>query len=275
MAENQKKISPKLKIVIAVLLALLLLSATALTVRIVYLNRMADKSTTTVVPDNIIGEIPTTAETTAETTEATEATETTVGETAAPTQSTAAQPERKAAVIALYKGQPTDNEKFQAVNMLPGDHEEKYFAVKVTHSRSVDVYFQTVITEQTKNLADVLQLKVTHLETGKVLYDGAFAEMRAEGYPETFEADQSKETVAYYKIQVSLPTSTGNEHQAAKLLADLNWYVKDTGALDTPTTGDYSDLMPYGIMMCCSLALILILLFFRRREKEDDYAETK
>ncbi len=284
MAEEKKEISKKVKTIIAILLALLILSAGALAVRVVYLNFFADNSTTMVVPDNIIGEDPETSTTVPDSSETTapgEDTETTTPETSAPAESTGtnnsgnSSGENKAAVIELYKGQPSDNEKFQATNMLPGDTETKYFAVKVSHHANAFVYFNAEVTEQTKNLADVLHIKVTHLENGKVIYDGTFADMNIDGYGETFATTQKAETVAYYKIEVSLPTSTGNEHQAAKLMADFNWYVKDTGPLDSPQTGDNSNIMLYIVIMCCSLAMIIILLFFRRREKEDEYAEAK
>ncbi len=285
----EKKMSKKVKTLTVILLALLILSAGALAVRIVYLNYFADNTATTVVPDNLIGEdessttSPDNANTpTVDNTGNTDRpSESTAAETeaavppkgTATTGGTPASPENKAAVIALYKGQPTDNEKFQAQNMLPGDSETKYFAVKVSHHADVTVSFRAAVTEQTKQLADVLHIKVTHLENGKVIYDGTFADMAPEGCGEAFAATQSTETVAYYKIEVSLPTSAGNEYQAAKLMADFTWTVQDTGALDSPQTGDNSSIMLYVSLLCCSLVMIVILLFFRRREKEDDYAE--
>ncbi len=294
MAEEEKKVSKKVKIIIAILLVLFLLSAGALAVRGVYLNFFADNSTTVVVPDNLIGEDSATSTTAPDGSEATTPGEgagtdsnpaeskpventPSASDTSAPTANSgsANADKKEAAVIELYKGQPSDNEKFQVTNMLPGDTEIKYFAAKVSHHADAIVYFNAVVTEQTKNLADVLHIKVTHIENDKVIYNGTFADMNIDGYGETFFATQSTETVAYYKIEVSMPTSTGNEYQAAKLMADFNWYVKDAGPLGPPQTGDNSNMMLYFIIMCCSLAMIIILLFFRRREKEDEYAEAK
>ncbi len=261
MAKEQNKPSKKLKITIAVLLTLLILSAGALIVRIAYLHLTADKSTTIILPDNIIGEA-----TDSTSTESTEQTNNSNGGTGSGNQT-------KATVVELYKGQPSDNEKFRVTNMLHGDTETKYFAVKVSHNADVAVYFNAEITEQTKNLANVLHIKVTHLEDNQVIYSGAFADMNIDGYGKTLATIESTETIAYYKIEVSLPTSAGNEYQAAKLLADFNWNVLDTGPLDSPQTGDTSNMKLYFIMMCCSLVMIIILLFFRLREKEDEYAE--
>lgn len=283
---TEKKMSKKIKTIIAILLALLILSAGALAVRVVYLNFFADNTATTVVPDNLIGEdentsapdtsVPTTDENNnTESSSESTGTETTAPETSAPTESTGTNigntnTETKAAVIELYKGQPSDNEKFKVENMLPGDSETKYFAVKMSHHADAIVYFNAVVTEQTRSLADVLHIKITHLENGKVIYDGTFANMHTEGYGETFATTQSTETVAYYKIEVSLPTFAGNEYQATKLLADFTWTVKDTGALDSPQTGDNSNIMLYFIIMLCSFAMVIILLFTKRREREVD-----
>ncbi len=286
--ETKNKISKKVKIIIAILLALVILSGGALAGRVIYLNYFADKSATVVVPDNLIGEDPTPSENSGETESSGQPTESdSSGETtSAPetdntstpsstntnSNSNSANAQNKATTIALHKNQPSDNEKFTVENMLPGDAETKYFAVKVNHHADVIVYFKTEVTEQTKNLADVLHIKVTHLDSSKVLYDGTFADMNIDGYGVSFETTQSTETVAYYKIEVSLPTSTGNEYQAAKLMADFDWFVKDTGPLDSPQTGDNSNIALWVVIMCSSLAIMLILLFGKRREKEREAA---
>ncbi len=283
-SETKNKISKKAKIIIAILLALVILSGGALAGRVIYLNHFADKGATVVVPDNLIGEDPEPSDNSGETestgqpTESGSSSETTAApetdNTSTPSStdtdsnSNSANTQNKAATIALHKNQPSDNEKFTVENMFPGDTETKYFAVKVNHHSDVIVYFKAEVTEQTKQLADVLHIKVTHLDSDKVIYDGTFAEMSSDGYGVSYETTQSTESVAYYKIEVSLPTSTGNEYQAAKLMADFDWFVKDTGPLDSPQTGDNSNIALWVIIMCSSFAIILILLFGKRREKE-------
>ncbi len=291
MADEKKTISKKVKAIIVILLALLILSAGALAVRVIHLNFFKDNTSTTVVPDNLIGEdgsstttspdATDTSEPDADNTENTEEpsdtaeTETTPPATYTPTESTVGSSsntsaQTKATTIELYKGQPSDNEKFQVQNMLPGDSETKYYAVKVNHHAEVVVYFDALVTEQTKNLANILHIKVTRLDTDTVLYDGTFAGMSENGYGTAYAASGSTETVAYYRIEVSLPTSAGNEYQAASLLADFNWTVRDTEILDPPQTGDNSNIMLYFIIMCCSLMLIILLLVTKRREREVD-----
>ncbi len=272
MAETNNKMSKKIKAVIFILICLIVLSAGALAARVVYLNFFADKTVTTVVPDNLIGEdTETPDQNNSENNESDEETESDSTSTTPTDNSTTNTP--KATSIELYKGKASDNEKFTVNNMFPGDNETKYFAVKVNHHKNVDVFFNTEVTEQTKALGEVLHIKVTHLENEKVLYDGTFAELNKDGYSELFATQSSTETVAYYKIEVSLPTSTGNEYQQAKLMADFNWYVLDRDALDSPQTGDTSNIVLWFVLMLSSLAMMIILLFFRRREKEEKNAE--
>ncbi len=272
MAETNKKMSKKIKAVIVILICLIVLSAGALTVRVIYLNFFADKTVTTVVPDNLIGEdTETPPQDNSENNNSGEETESDPTSTT-PTDNPSANTQ-KATSIELYKGKASDNEKFTAENMLPGDNETKYFAVRVNHHKNVDVFFNAEVTEQTKALGEVLHIKVTHLENEKVLYDGTFAELNKDGYSELFTTTHSTETVAYYKIEVSLPTSIGNEHQQAKLMADFNWFVKDRDALDSPQTGDTSNIVLWFVLMLSSLTMMIILLFFRRKDKEEKNAE--
>ncbi len=300
--EGKSVLTPKLKIVIGILVALMVLSTGALAARIIYLN-VIDKGDTVVVPDNLIGQKPdantttvgqtdVTAESTTAPPETTTAlTETTVApETNTPSENSPSNPspapavttapipseEVRAATISLYKGQPDDNERFKVENMFPGDTEVRYYQVKVNHRGEISLFFKAEVTEQTKALGDVLNIKITHLETGKVLYDGTFNNMSADGYSELLPKSSTRETTAYYKIEVSLPTSVGNEHQAAMLEADFHWYVKDEGELEPPPTGDNSNIVLWTVLGASSAALILLLILVRRKKDEDeeeDYAD--
>ncbi len=269
MAETKQNRLKKVKAVIITLLCLLTLSVGALTARIVYLNFFADKTVTTVVPDNLIGE-----DFESKPSDNDEDNSSTPANAEPSTPSNIANGNnQKATTIELYKGKASDNEKFTAENMLPGDNETKYFAVKVNHHKNVDVFFNAEVTEQTKALGEVLHIKVTHLENENVLYDGTFADLHPDGYSELFATNSSTETVAYYKIEISLPTSVGNEYGQAKLMADFNWFVKDKDALDSPQTGDTSNIVLWFVLMLSSLAMMIILLFFRRKIEEEKNAE--
>ncbi len=253
----------KHKIIIVTLLILVILSAGAFAARVIFLDHSADKSVTTVAPDNLISENPKVPA---------QGNSKDGNKDEAPASAVMADNPsgsiRNAAAIKLYKGKASDNEKFSVANMLPGDSETKYFAVKVNHRKNVEVFFNAEVTEQTKALSEVLHIRVTHLENEKVLYNGTFANLNKDGYSEIFAASESAENDAYYKIEVSLPTSVENEYQTASLLADFNWFVEDADALDFPKTGDTGNIMLWLIIMLCSLAII-ILLFSKLRKKEN------
>lgn len=132
--------------------------------------------------------------------------------------------------LELYEGKPEDSGRFEVQNMFPGDVETTYFCVKAYHDTDIGLFFRTDITEQTKNLGKMLHIKVTHMETGRVLCDAPFAEIDGMELSEPLKESAADETTAYYRIDVSLDTSAGNGYQAALLKADFAWYVKDEAA---------------------------------------------
>ena len=164
-----------------------------------------------------------------------------------------------------YEGQPGDNQRFEVKNMLPGDVETQYFCVKTYHDHDIDLFFKANVTEQTKTLGDVLHIKVTHLETGKVLCDAPLAEVNGRELSELLKSNSEKITTAYYQMDVSLDTTVGNEYQTALLKADFHWYVKDEGSLTPPQTGVDFNLTLW-ITLAGSSLLLLLLLAFRRRK---------
>lgn len=271
--------SSRLKIVIIILAVLLVISAGGLAARYIYLQFFAPAQSTVVVPDNLIGEENTESQTSpAENSSEPETVPPADGEsntsrtdgvsnTGGSGSSTPAADKPTATKLELYEGKPGDNQRFEVKNMLPGDTETKYFCVKVYHDKDVELFFKADITEQTKNLADVLHIKVTHLETGKVLCDAPFSEVNGKEFSELLKKNAADETTAYYQIDVSLDTSVGNEYQAARLIADFEWYVKDEGGLTPPQTGDTTNLILW-VTLAASSLLLLILLWKRRKEGE-------
>lgn len=268
-----------LKIVIIVLAVLLVLSAGGLAARYLYLHFAAPAQTTAEVPDNLIGEEPESsseeipgASDRTESSHPTESGESGTGDdTGGVGSDENSSPEvdkPSATVLELYAGRPDANQRFEVSNMLPGDSETKYFCVKAYHDADIDLFFRADVSEQTKSLGDVLHIKVTHLDTGRVLCDAPFSEIDGQEVSELLTANAEGETTAYYQIDVSLDTSVGNEYQAARLLADFEWYVEDEGGLTPPPqTGDTTNLALWIILAASSLLLILLLLLGRRRKE--------
>ena len=279
MSEERIQKSGRLKIAIIILSVLLVLSAGGLAARMIYLHFFAPVQTTAAVPDNLIGDGTSEPEDNAGSTGNTEPSDPTASEPG-PVQSggtdsstvpgsTGTDKPAQAKVLELYQGKPDDNQRFEVQNMLPGDTETKYFCIRAYHDKDVELFFRADVTEQTKALGEVLHIIVTHLETGKVLCDAPFSEINGAEFSELLKANGDKATTAYYKIDVSLATSVGNEYQAALLKANFNWYVKDTGGLTPPPqTGDTTNLTLWIVLAASSL-----LLMFRRRKEDGQHEQ--
>lgn len=176
--------------------------------------------------------------------------------------------ENSAKVIELYKGNEQSNINFQCENMLPGDSISRDFSVKVYHEEDITLYFNEKITDETKNLGDVLQFKVIDVDTGEVICDSTFSQADGVDYAKTLAANSQGETVVNYRIEISVDTSVGNEYQAAVLTADFKWYVNenDQGGLTTiPQTGDKPITVIWMILGIACVVLITSLLIKRSK----------
>ncbi len=279
--ETKKKTLRKTGVAIVILLSLTILTAGALAARLIYLNFFTDRTVTTVVPDNLIGE-----ETEPLLLEDGESSATDKTETQGDTTRTENTPvavsqganqhsaqSQTMTTISLHKANTNYNERFEVYNMLPGDYEVKYFAVKLNHHKNVTLTFDVDVTGQTKNLGNVLYLQVTNLENNRAIYYGKFTDIDKDGYKMILTANESTETIVYYKVEVFMLTSAGNEYQAGSLVADFDWFVEDIAALDSPQTGDTGSIVLWYALCASSLAMIFMLLFARRRRQEEHHAD--
>lgn len=272
---EQPKQAPRasrLKIPIIILSVLLVLSAGGLVARMIYLNVYRPTQATVTLPDNRIREesaLPT--ENTADNSKQTEFSD--PADTDTTHASVSSRPNKAdkpaAEVLELFQGKPSVNERFEVKNMFPGDTETKYFCVRAHHDKDIELFFKTNVTEQTNNLGNALHIKVTHMDTGKVLVDAPFSEISGGEFSERLKANGEKSTNAYFEIDVSLDTSAGNDYQAARLTADVEWYVKDGGGLTPPQTGDSTNILLWSILAVSSL-LLIVILWKRRKEGERD-----
>ena len=255
---EQKKKTKIIIIILAVLLGLSLLVLAGTLIR----ARLTDSDPGAVtVPDNLI--------TPEEDTEA-EDTRTPGSGTSsalAPTQSAAAA--QKAATIALYNKHPEDNTPFTVGNMFPGDSETKYFCVQVSYHDKVTVHYKAVVRPGYEKLAQVLQVRVKLLNTGETLYDGGIAAM-PQSLTHKLASESSVTQELYYEITAYLDTSVGNAYQNQDLIADFQWWVEETGSLDSPETGDTSRGVLWAVAGVCSGGLLLLLVLRKRKEGEAD-----
>ena len=264
MDQNEKNEGNKgIKIAIIVLIILLALSACGLAAKYVYDAYMASQPATVTVPDNIInprgeeitepgtesGAQDTARQEESDDTAADTGTDQKDGESAGADRKTGTDKDAdsdsdrernedkdkdkdiekggkpKAPVLKLYKGHEGDNEAFEARNMLPGDKETKYYCVKAYHEEEIEIKFKAEITEESKDLGEALRIRVSNESTGKELINGTMKEANGKAVKERIKAPMGGESEEYYKIEVWMETSAGNEYQEAGLKADFKWYA--------------------------------------------------
>lgn len=282
----------KLTIVIVILIVLLCLSATALTGTLLYNHFVRTEPTTVDVPGNIItpdGEDNSSAETNpppfestngkassepdtstvpdqSETTSASESVpETTESETTGATSVSSS----KASAIALHNRKPEDNTPFQVTNMFPGDRETKYYCVKVSYKGDIIVRYHADIRPGYEKLAEVLKVKIRLLDTDETLYDGLMRDM-PKSLNHALYTTEKTQSELYYEITAYLDTSVGNEYQDKELIADFRWWVEETENLDSPQTGDTSNIYLWIALASGSLFILILLLAKRRKEAADE-----
>lgn len=209
--------------------------------------------------------------------------------------------------LELYKNHAQDNEPFQVSNMVPGDEVSQDFTVRIYHKEQVTLYFKGIVTDQSKRLGNVLQVRVTDQTSGKTICQGTFNQINNKEYSQAIAQASSGQTDVTYKVDAWLDTSVGNAYQQAFLDADLQWYVKDDGnteptdptqptgptdptnPTDNPTkpsqsggnsgsgsgshggltakTGDTAHIVLWCVFAICALAIIVLLLKSRRDRK--------
>ena len=266
---EQKK---KIKITIIVLAVLLGISLAALGGTLIY-NKIANATPATVtVPDNLITADEDTTKPDSSDTEKPDDSYTQTPDSSAaasssavPTQSTTAEV-KKAATIELYNKQPEENTPFQVGNMFPGDSETKYFRVRVSYHDNITVHYKATVRLGYEKLAEVLKVRVNLLSTGETMYDGLMRDM-PESLTHKLASQKSTTDELYYEITAYLDTSVGNDYQNKDLIADFNWWVEETGNLET---GDTSNILLWAVLAAASGCVLILLLIFRRRREEEE-----
>ncbi len=316
MDEMKSKHSDKLKMIIKVLVILFVLSLIGLAGRYIYLNHIKDSGSLTVtIPQNVIKESNQPDEHREIIKEQNRADQNTnvshlmvsgnqagvssdgIGSDTSHsnrsdtadqhgTQTTAVE----APSIELDRHHPEYNEKFEVFDMLPGDSVTKYYSIKVHHGYDVKVYFETKVTEETKNLGEVLKIKVTDVTAGAdqevTILDDVFKTANGKTFSTLLQANDTGITQKFYRIDVSLDSSVGNPYQAAALMADFKWFVTDeeynnallnqkpiipglppSGSSGGPNTGLIFDRTCWGVFIGSAVLLIFLLILKKRRER--------
>lgn len=283
MDEQQRKRNTK--IIIIILAVLLGMSITALTGTLLYNHFTGKQPVSVAVPKNII--TPETAEpkpssvasdtdstdfevigrclSENETDSGTQSSKTSDDSTdAANTSST--DTDKTATALFLYDRNPGDNTSFEVNNMFPGDKETKYYCVKVSYKGTVMVRFHTDIRPGYEKLAEVLKCRIVLLSTGETIYEGLLRDM-PKSVNHTLKTDKKTVSELYYEITAYLDTSVGNEYMEKDLAADFEWWVEETGNLDSPQTDDNSKL---SLWLCLASGMLFILILLSKKHRKED-----
>ena len=173
--------------------------------------------------------------------------------------------EQKSAVFDLYLNNNNKNEivAFDVNNMLPGDSIYQQYNVSVSCTGDVTVKFRANIKDKEK-LSEVLNVKVILVDEDSVLYDGLMKDM-----PKSLNAKiktNSRITkTLQYDIITYLDTSVGNEYMAKSVEIDFMWWVDETSKLDSPPTGDASNITMWRVVMVSSFVSVCFLITKRKR----------
>ena len=131
--------------------------------------------------------------------------------------------------IQLYKNNLTSNDPFDVRNMFPGDTEVKNFAVRVHHKGRINLYFTVKERESTgtARLASVLEVQITNLMTGAVVYTGLMDDLIGQVFTTKLPLRLLRTTDVYYQVSVHLPTKTGNPYQRTSFSCDFIWTIDE------------------------------------------------
>lgn len=261
MEEVKKK--KTVKVLIIILSVLLAISLTSLVGILLFKRFAASKPASVTVSDNIIThekEDPNISS-------APESLQG-IGETSESASSGSSYGSEKA--LYLHSRATGDNTPFKVINMFPGDSETNYYCVRVSHKGDVILRFHADVRPGYEKLAEVLRCRITLPENGKVLYDGLMRDM-PKSLNNALNADKSTTSEVYYKITAYLDVSVGNGYQNLDLVADFDWWVEETENLETPKTGDKSNIVIWVIVAV--IALLILILLCKKLKKEDNQGD--
>jgi len=129
-------------------------------------------------------------------------------------------------LLITYDNAPIPNPVFMYTNMLPGDEVTEDVKVKNTlGSGSFNVNMDGIMTEETAEFADILEITIT-LDGFGDIYGGTTGSKTLQNFLDAppmdlgvFAAGQEK----LYHFKVKFPTSAGNEYQLAKVVFNLKF----------------------------------------------------
>jgi len=162
--------------------------------------------------------------------------------------------------IKLYKNNNEFNEKFNVLNMFPGDAETKYYCVNVSYKNDITLKYSASIDSKYK-LGDVLKFKVKLIGNDELLYDGLIKDM-PEYIDYNTSSDEEVSEDFCYEITTYLDTSVGNEYQENEAVVNFRWIVdgNDLENESNPVTVD-NIVFWIGLAFVSGILLFISLIF--------------
>ena len=164
-----------------------------------------------------------------------------------------------------------DTAPFHVGNMLPGDSNTNEYKIRVTYRDSTTIHFHPNITEDTANLADVMQLIL--IVDGIELYRGLLSEV-PDSIEYSLNANGRRTETVNYKAIVTMDTGAGNSYKNQMLKADFCWWIEGnedggTVIVVSPETGA---ALSANTVVYFALAVIIIgggmgLLFLMKQRR--------
>ncbi|WP_165046146.1 hypothetical protein [Adlercreutzia sp. ZJ138] len=166
--------------------------------------------------------------------------------------------------VSLFQGEPSANKSFSVSGMLPGDKQTTKSVIEVSHRDELTVWFELSLTEDDGRLADALRVRIVDLPTGELVCEGTVRQLDVQDVLGiSVPATATGTSTLQWLVEVSLPTSAGNEYQASRCVFDLHWYIQteDEGKLvPLSQTGDAVWLLVVAIVVlivCGGVALLV------------------
>lgn len=169
-------------------------------------------------------------------------------------------------ILVLAEGIESVNEPFSVSSMVPGDEASIDVAVDVRHHADMQVWFRAEPAEADAALLRALELTVTDIPTGRVLYTGAAERLATVG---SFAVDVPKNetgtTRLAWRVTAKLPTSAGNEVQATRCVIDLHWFVPEGEQPNLAPLAKTGDVGPFILLIILALLAAFAAVAFAWR----------
>ncbi len=162
--------------------------------------------------------------------------------------------------LVLSQGVESVNEPFAVSGMLPGDCESIDIIVEVRHMEALSVAFEAEVAGEPVALSDALELRVVDRVEGTVLYEGTIAALDAHPLSVDLPKSEGGLSTLAWRVEVELPASAGNEHQASRCEVDLHWSVEEgdlAKLVPLVQTGDLTVLALLLVLACAAVGMMI------------------